>query len=154
MIFTTDYNSPVGILQLSSDEHRLIGLNFTDKATSIDAGLPLILKNTIRELDEYFAGKRYEFDIPLQMDGSEFQKSVWRQLQKVGYGQTVSYKDIAQGIGNPRAMRAVGLANNRNPVAIIAPCHRVIGSGGKMVGYGGGLWRKEWLLDHERKNKI
>jgi methylated-DNA-[protein]-cysteine S-methyltransferase len=101
-------------------------------------------------LDEYFAGRRWRFDLPLSLDGTVFQRAVWAALRQIPYGQTASYGDIAARVGNPKAVRAVGGANNRNPVAIIVPCHRVIGHGGSLVGYGGGLDTKRWLLDHER----
>ena len=101
------------------------------------------------QLAAYFAGDRHGFDIPLALTGSEFQQAVWTQLLTIPYGMMVSYQDIADGLDNPQAVRAVGAANGQNPVSIIVPCHRVVGSDGKLVGYGGGLWRKEWLLRHE-----
>jgi methylated-DNA-[protein]-cysteine S-methyltransferase len=104
-----------------------------------------------RQLAAYFAGDLRCFDLPLALDGTPFQRQVWQQLLSVGYGHTASYQAIAHAIDNPKAVRAVGAANGRNPVAIIVPCHRIIGSGArpKLTGYGGGLWRKEWLLRHE-----
>jgi O-6-methylguanine DNA methyltransferase len=98
----------------------------------------------------YFKGRRQKFSVPLLLQGTDFQKSVWRQLKKIPFGRTASYAEIAKAIGNPRAFRAVGNANNKNPIPIMIPCHRVIGSDGQLVGFGGGLWRKEWLLSHER----
>ena len=115
-----------------------------------DAALAHI-KNTIIQLDEYFEGKRSKFNIPLVLSGTVFQNAVWNALQQIPYGQTVSYKNIAQAIGNVKACRAVGMANNRNPLPIIIPCHRVIGQNGALVGYAGQIWRKEWLLKHERQ---
>ena len=106
-----------------------------------------------RQLDEYFAGNRKIFDIPLYLQGSPFQLKVWEALQAIPYGEVVTYKDIADSIGNPKAVRAVGMANHNNPIAIIVPCHRVIGVGGKLVGYAGGLDIKQYLLDLESKNK-
>ena len=103
------------------------------------------------QLGEYFAGNRESFDLPLVLNGTPFQLSVWRQLQTIPYGKTISYLELAQGIGNPKAVRAVGLANGSNPIPIIVPCHRVIGSDGSLTGFGGGLPRKQWLLDHERE---
>ena len=110
-----------------------------------------LLDEVQRQLDAYFAGGLRSFDLPLELDGTPFQRQVWQQLLSVGYGQIASYQAIAHAIDNPKAVRAVGAANGRNPVAIIVPCHRIIGSGGrpKLTGYGGGLWRKEWLLRHE-----
>ncbi|MGF1724281.1 methylated-DNA--[protein]-cysteine S-methyltransferase [Photobacterium nomapromontoriensis] len=103
-----------------------------------------------QQLTEYFSGQRTQFDVPLNMQGTDFQRTVWQALQSVDYGSTCSYGDIAKQIGNPNAVRAVGGANGKNPIPIIVPCHRVIGSSGKLTGYSGGLDIKVWLLDHER----
>jgi len=111
------------------------------------------IKNVSIILEEYLIGKRYEFDIPLALDGTNFQKAVWKALTEIPYGETRSYLEVASIIGNPKAVRAVGLANNRNPIAIIVPCHRVIGKNGKLVGYAGGLQMKEDLLKLELANK-
>jgi methylated-DNA-[protein]-cysteine S-methyltransferase len=102
-----------------------------------------------RQLNEYFAGTRREFDLPLRSQGTQFQQRVWRELAAIPYGQTWSYGDLAARIGKPSASRAVGLANGRNPISILVPCHRVIGANGSLTGYGGGLERKQWLLEHE-----
>ena len=102
-------------------------------------------------MNEYFSGERKKFDLPLYFEGTEFQKSVWNELRKIPYGTTVSYKDIAEGINNEKAVRAVGNANNKNKIMIIVPCHRVIGKNGKLVGFAGGLDKKEFLLEHEKK---
>ena len=107
----------------------------------------------LRQLTEYFKGRRQKFSIPLVLEGTDFQKAVWRQLQKIPFGQTASYGDVARAVGSPRAFRAVGNANNKNPIPLIIPCHRVIGSDGKLVGFGGGIWRKEWLLEHEQSQR-
>ncbi|MEE8416616.1 MAG: methylated-DNA--[protein]-cysteine S-methyltransferase [Desulfobacterales bacterium] len=114
-----------------------------------DAELPFCLKACLKQIDEYFKGKRKEFLLNLEPLGTNFQKRVWQQLRKISFGETVSYGDIANAIDNPNACRAVGNANRINPICIIIPCHRVIGSDGSLTGYGGGLWRKEWLLEHE-----
>ena len=111
-----------------------------------------LIKRMAEEIEEYFAGKRRSFDIPLSMSGTDFQRSVWKALQTIPFGETRSYKDIATQIGNPKACRAVGMANNKNPVAIVVPCHRVIGQDGSMTGYAGGISVKEYLLDVERRN--
>ncbi|MBU8908936.1 methylated-DNA--[protein]-cysteine S-methyltransferase [Desertibacillus haloalkaliphilus] len=108
-----------------------------------------LTKPVVKQLEDYFEGKRVEFDVPLDLYGTRFQKCVWKALQSIGYGETRSYKQVAQEIGAPKAVRAIGGANNQNPVPIIIPCHRVIGSNGAMVGYGGGLARKEALLNLE-----
>ena len=105
------------------------------------------------QLEEYFSGERKEFDLPIKLDGTPFQVSVWEALQRIPYGETRSYRDIAEEIGNPNSYRAVGLANNKNPISVIIPCHRVIGANGYMIGYGGGLNKKRRLLDLEKKHK-
>ena len=102
-----------------------------------------------KQIDGYFAGRRTVFDLPLDLRGTDFQRRVWKQLLTVPFGQTATYPDIALALGNPQAVRAVGAANGQNPVSVIVPCHRIIASNGKLTGYGGGLWRKEWLLRHE-----
>ena len=111
-----------------------------------------ILRAAVVEVDEYFRGKRSEFSVPLIFRGTDFQIAIWRRLVRIPYGQTATYSDLARAVGRPRAMRAVGQANHRNPISIVIPCHRVVGSDGRLVGYGGGLWRKEWLLEHEKKH--
>jgi len=107
-------------------------------------------KDVVAQLDAYFAGELLEFDVAMDMEGTDFQRRVWAGLCDIPYGETISYGELAGRVGNPNASRAVGLANGRNPVAIIVPCHRVIGADGSLTGYGGGLDRKVWLLDHER----
>jgi len=108
-----------------------------------------VVDQAVQEIEEYFTGKRQQFEVPLDLQGTPFQRAVWKELLKIPYGGTVSYGEIARAIGNPKAVRAVGGANHRNPAAIVVPCHRVIGSDGSMTGYGSGIWRKEWLLKHE-----
>lgn len=109
-----------------------------------------LIKKAIKQLNEYFNGTRISFDLPLSLEGTDFQKLVWNTLKAIPYGETKSYKDIAEAIGNPKACRAVGMANNKNPISIIIPCHRVIGSNGKLVGYRGGVEIKKQLLDLEK----
>jgi len=106
-----------------------------------------------RQLEEYFAGKRKKFDLPLAPKGTEFQKKVWKALTEIPYGETRTYGEIAAAVGNPKAARAVGMANNKNPIGIIVPCHRVVGANGKLVGYAGGMEKKEWLLKLEKTNR-
>lgn len=108
---------------------------------------------TIEQLEKYFSGDLTRFTIPIKMQGTDFQQKVWSALQSIPFGETVSYKTIADAIDSPKAMRAVGLANGKNPISIIVPCHRVIGANGKLTGYGGGLPRKAWLLDHESRSE-
>jgi len=146
------YDSPIGILEISGTEEGITGVHFVEKKTDPDPAIPLPLKDCLKQLYEYFVGDRKEFSLNLQLEGTSFQKKVWNQLMKIPYGKTVSYKDIAVAIRNEKACRAVGSANGRNNIAIIIPCHRVIAHDRTLGGYGGGLWKKEWLLDHEQKN--
>jgi methylated-DNA-[protein]-cysteine S-methyltransferase len=147
--------SPIGRLMLASDGVALTGLYMepsrktqSTDGWSEDAAAPP-LAAALRQLTEYFAGTRREFDLPLRLRGTEFQKRVWQELTEIPYGQTWSYGELAKRINNPSASRAVGLANGRNPISILVPCHRVIGADGSLTGYGGGLERKRWLLAHE-----
>ncbi len=151
--YKTYYDSPIGILEISGTENEIKGVHFVDKKIDPDPAIPLPLKDCMKQLSEYFVGDRKEFVLELRPEGTSFQKKVWNQLMKIPYGKTTSYKDIAVAIKNEKACRAVGSANGRNNIAVIIPCHRVIASDGTLGGYGGGLWKKEWLLDHERKNQ-
>ncbi len=144
------YHSPIGWLKISGDDAAIVSLQFVEEAMGPTGHRSLLLERCIEQLHGYFQGERRDFDLPLVLHGSEFQKMVWAKLLEIPYGSTASYHDIALRIGAPRAVRAVGHANGQNPIAIIVPCHRVIGANGKLVGYGGGLWRKQWLLQHER----
>ena len=114
----------------------------------------VVLKKCVKELDEYFAGKRKHFSVRLERRGTDFQKKVWTALEKIPFGKTCSYEDIAIAVGSPKAVRAVGLANGKNPHWIVVPCHRVIGKNKQLTGYAGGLDRKKWLLEHEQKASI
>ena len=125
-------------------------LNFSDDIDVEIAPQTALQQAVCRQLDEYFSGARQQFNLPLAPLGTVFQQQVWQALLTIPHGQHCSYKDIALSIDNPKAMRAVGLANSRNPIALLIPCHRVIGASGKLVGYAGGIARKAWLLDHER----
>lgn len=145
-------------LILQEKNGKLSGVQFahvTEKLPQIteDIKLTPLLADAVRQLDEYFAGARKEFDIPLLLHGSPFQLKVWKALQAIPYGEVVTYKDIANSIGNPKAVRAVGMANHCNPIAVIVPCHRVVGVGGKLVGYAGGVDIKRYLLNLEDQNK-
>lgn len=149
------YESPIGRMIVSASERGIDGLFFCDeKESKVPREIcedSEILSSCISQLDEYFKGKRTSFDVPLDLKGTQFRRLVWDALLLIPYGETVSYGKVAEMIENPKAVRAVGGANNANPVSIIVPCHRVVGSDGKLTGYGGGLWRKEWLLEHESK---
>ena len=147
------YQSPFGPVSLKEENGALICCGFgRDGAETADRAP--VLYETARQLDEYFAGRRKEFDLPLAPNGTVFQQNVWQALQKIPYGTTVSYKDIAVAIGNPQACRAVGMANHNNPIGIIVPCHRVIGANGKLTGYAGGLDKKQLLLDLEFRHSF
>ena len=147
-------DSPPGKLLLVADDDNLRVLNFQEGGDKVDPLPPWrqgnrLLDETERQLGEYFDGKRQEFQLPLQPIGTPFQLRAWKQLQQIPYGSTWTYGDQARRVGNPRASRAVGAANGRNPIAIIIPCHRVIGGNGRLVGFGGGLNSKRWLLEME-----
>ena len=142
--------SPVGLLYLAADAERLYELRFGRQAHGAEPGETPVLREAVRQLEAYFAGRLRAFDLPLRPEGTDFQRRCWNALMEIPYGETASYGDIAARIGNPRACRAVGLANNRNPISIVIPCHRVVGRDGSLTGYGGGLAAKEWLLKLER----
>jgi methylated-DNA-[protein]-cysteine S-methyltransferase len=145
--------TPVGPLLLTARDGALTGLQFDpgpERSGHRDDDEP-VLVDARRQLEEYFAGNRVQFDIPVSVDGTAFQKRVWEQLSKIPYGTTISYGELARRIDKPTASRAVGLANGRNPVAIFVPCHRVVGANGSLTGFGGGMDRKRALLDLERE---
>lgn len=151
------FDSPLGRLLLAADSEGLVHLDLPHARRPVEPGAdwaraPDRLADACKQLDEYFAGRRQRFDLPLHPRGTEFQLAVWRALCDIGYAQTASYADIARRIDRPRAVRAVGAANGANPLSIIVPCHRVIGSDGSLVGYGGGLPAKRWLLRLEREH--
>lgn len=148
------YDSPVGPLLLVEEDQALVNALFDSKGEAENFPLKQtpLLQKTAEQLTEYFAGQRTFFDLPLNISGTEFQKKVWQQLLSIPYGETRSYGEIAQSIKNPKASRAVGLANSRNPIVIIIPCHRVIGQSGKLVGFGGGLDAKKYLLKLEQEH--
>jgi methylated-DNA-[protein]-cysteine S-methyltransferase len=152
-----EYASPVGMLTLVGGERGLSGLFPAGHAPAIGADWrrdAVPFREVFRQLDEYFAGKRRDFHIPLDMRGTPFQLKVWEALLSIPFGETVTYGEQARRIGQPNASRAVGLANGRNPVSIIVPCHRVIGKNGTLTGYGGGLEMKRFLLDLENPQRL
>jgi len=156
MTYFTYTDSPIGPLLLRSDGEALTGI-YMDVPGGAPSGLSEWTEDssarpfaaTIRQLQEYFTGARREFDLPLRAQGTQFQQRAWKSLSEIPYGETRSYGEQAKRIGNPRASRAVGLANGSNPLPIVVPCHRVIGADGSLTGFGGGLERKRWLLSHE-----
>ncbi len=153
------YHSPIGIIELVGGPDGLESCSLVKNQPEMAASQrkarppagPEPLAAAWRQLDEYFRGTRHEFQLKLKPAGTGFQQQVWRQLRKIPYGQTRTYGQIAAACGRPKAARAVGQANHRNPLLIIVPCHRVIGANGSLVGFGGGLGRKRWLLAHEKK---
>jgi len=151
MLTTMMTPSPFGPLCLVADGAQLVGLDLPDRTARAAAERRSeVLERAAAQLTEYFAGRRRGFDLPLALRGTPFQTRVWRALLQLPFGVTCSYGELARAIGKPSASRAVGAANGQNPIAIIVPCHRVIGSTGELTGYGGGLAMKRWLLDHER----
>ena len=149
--YVTEFTSPIGKLQLRGTESALTGVFMEPHPPAADAVRddgPL--REARRQLEEYFAGERQEFSLALEAEGTDFQRRVWTALGDIPFGETISYGELARRIGNPRAVRAVGLANGRNPISIIVPCHRVIGADGSLTGYGGGLDRKRFLLALEK----
>lgn len=148
-IFKAYYNSPVGLVEISGGENSITSVNFVEEGFEAGFETNDYVQNCALQLSEYFNGRRREFDLKLEPDGTEFQKKVWAELLKIPFGVTKSYMQITRTLGNEKTIRAVANANGQNKIAIIIPCHRVIGSNGDLTGYAGGLWRKKWLLEHE-----
>lgn len=154
------YQSPLGVLELRSTGSAISdvlfvnswkGVKVNESELSLAAPTSPVIKACIKQLDEYFAGTRTSFNIHTMQVGTPFQQTVWTELCNIPYGRTISYLELSKRIGNVKAIRAVGTANGNNSICIIVPCHRVIGSNGELIGYGGDLWRKKWLLEHEGK---
>jgi methylated-DNA-[protein]-cysteine S-methyltransferase len=143
------YGSEIGLIEIIGTEEGILSLDFLEEGSMDNSEIHPCLEKCVEQLDEYFRGTRRDFSLNMILQGTVFQKNVWSQLMKIPFGETVSYKYIASSIGNTKAVRAVGNANGKNRIAIIIPCHRVIGSNGTLVGYASGVWRKEWLLKHE-----
>jgi methylated-DNA-[protein]-cysteine S-methyltransferase len=154
--FTTYYQSPVGLLRISGTSQFISEVTFIDEPENITAGtdnqdLPPMAIQAIEQLIEYFHGQRRFFELPISQAGTPFQQKVWTELMNIPYGKTISYLDLSRRLGDPKVIRAAAAANGKNNVAIIVPCHRVIGSNSQLVGYAAGLPRKKWLLQHENK---
>lgn len=149
------YESPIGLIEIAATARGIKSVFFVkmEKRIEESKNSTEALKTSVEQLDEYFRGLRKEFQLDISLDGTVFQNQVWEELQKIPYGETISYKELALRIGKEKAIRAVGHANGMNPISIIIPCHRVIGSNGSLTGYGGGLERKKWLINHEKKFK-
>jgi methylated-DNA-[protein]-cysteine S-methyltransferase len=148
------YHSPIGKIKITSDENCINELVFVDEDALIDTlsyeeNVPAIIHNCVDELIEYFAGKRKEFTVPINQEGTDFQQRVWKELYELPFGKTMSYADLAKKLGDPKVIRAAASANGKNKIAIIVPCHRIIGTDQSLVGYAWGKARKRWLLQHE-----
>jgi len=154
--FITYYQSPVGLLKIAGTNQFISEVTFVDEPEKITAGtdnnqLPPMAIQAVEQLIEYFHGNRRFFELPISQEGTAFQQKVWAELMNIPFGKTISYLELSHRLGDPKVIRAAAAANGRNNVAIIVPCHRVIGSNSQLVGYGGGLPRKKWLLQHENK---
>ncbi len=145
--------TPLGTAKIEGDLHGITSISVIDRETEMKSNISPELEEAVRQIEEYFLGKRKEFTFKLNPTGTEFQKKVWDELLKIPFGKTISYLDLSKKLGDPKAIRAVAAANGKNPIWIVIPCHRVVGSKGEMVGYAGGIHRKKWLLNHERTEK-
>jgi methylated-DNA-[protein]-cysteine S-methyltransferase len=145
------YRTPVGITRITQDDDFISAISIRDEEYEITPAQTPLLQLAINQLEEYFAGKRKAFDFPIKQPGTAFQQEVWENLLQIGYGATMSYAQLSNQMKNPLAIRAIAAANGKNNLWIVVPCHRVIGSDGSLTGYAGGLWRKQWLLEHEAR---
>ena len=139
--------TPLGVMEVVANQTGVVSIHFVDNPKPVNANS--LTQLALQQLGDYYSGSRETFELPLEPDGTDFQKRVWHFLRQIEFGKTLSYKEIAQQIGNPKGVRAVGLANGKNPLTIVIPCHRVIGANGSLTGYASGLKRKAWLLHHE-----
>lgn len=146
---TAYIKTPLGIARLEGDENGLASISVLDGDEKLSDLIPEELEDTVYQLQEYFEGTRTQFSLQLNPQGTDFQKRVWEELQHIPYGKTISYLELSKKLGDIKAIRAVAAANGKNPLWIVVPCHRVIGSDGSLTGYAGGLHRKQWLLEHE-----
>ena len=143
------YRSPIGAVEITGTQEGIESISLLDADMTTSESIPAFLSDAFLQIGQYFSGTLKSFDLKLNPKGTEFQKKVWAELMEIPYGKTKSYMAVAVKLGDPKSIRAVGTANGRNPIAIVVPCHRVIGSNGDLTGYAGGLWRKKWLLEHE-----
>jgi methylated-DNA-[protein]-cysteine S-methyltransferase len=146
-------NSPLGFVLIEGNENGISKISVTSDETFLSESIPVLFNDVVAQLNEYFEGNRLNFQFKINPNGTEFQKKVWQELLKIPYGKTTSYQEVTNKLGDPKAIRAVANANGKNPLWIVVPCHRVIGSDGSLTGYAGGLWRKKWLLEHENPVK-
>ena len=149
----TYYKSPIGTIIISGNENGIQSVVFIEEIIETPKKIPKFLKPCFLQLQEYFSGIRKDFNLKLHPNGTDFQHSVWEELKRIPYGKTRSYMEQTKALGNIKAIRAVASANGKNPISIIIPCHRVIGSDGSLTGYASGIWRKKWLLEHENPNR-
>lgn len=145
------YNTPIGRIKIEDDGCFITGLTLADECSKSSGIQSELSKIAYKELTEYFNGQRKTFDLPLKPRGTDFQKAVWEALRQIPYGQTRSYAEIAEAVNSPKACRAVGMANHKNPILILIPCHRVIGKNGSLTGFAAGISVKEYLLEHEKR---
>jgi len=145
------YQTPVGIARIIAEDGFINSISIRDEELGVLPTDNAVLQMAMQQLDEYFAGERKVFDLPLKQTGTDFQQQVWQQLLKIDYGTTISYGQQSKLMNNPLGIRAIAAANGRNNLWIVVPCHRVIGTDGSLTGYAGGLWRKKWLLEHEAR---
>ncbi|MCL9769532.1 methylated-DNA--[protein]-cysteine S-methyltransferase [Flavobacterium sp. HXWNR69] len=150
---TINILSPLGIIKITGDVKGISKIHIVDQPIEITNEIPEIFKIAVSELQEYFDGKRTKFTFKINPIGTEFQKKIWQELINIPFGKTCSYIELSKKIGDAKAIRAVAAANGKNPLWIVIPCHRVIGTNGSLTGYAGGLWRKKWLLEHENPSK-
>ncbi|MBV1922679.1 MAG: methylated-DNA--[protein]-cysteine S-methyltransferase [Flavobacteriaceae bacterium] len=150
---TAYFTSPLGTLEITGNEEGIASVNFLDIEEKETTDNPENIQICINQLKDYFEGNRTHFDLKLNPKGTEFQKRVWNQLLEIPFNKTMSYQEMANKLGDPKVIRAAASANGKNPISIIIPCHRVIGSDGSLTGYASGLHRKKWLLDHENPVK-
>ena len=142
-------NTPLGVLEILGSDRGIRSVSFVEGREEVDLEVPQVLRECRDQLQEYFEGRRKEFKLRLDPVGTDFQRRVWQELLGIAYGETTSYKEQSMRLGDLNAIRAVAAANAKNPIAVIIPCHRVVGSDGSLTGYAGGLWRKKWLLELE-----
>ncbi len=147
----TYYQTPVGIAQITEEDGYISRIHILDEEHETTPAETPLLKEVTRQFEEYFAGTRQTFDLPINQPGTDFQQQVWQELLKIDYGKTITYNQQSIQMNNPLAIRAIAAANGKNNLWVVVPCHRVIGSNGSLTGYAGGLWRKQWLLEHEAR---
>src|SRR6476620_11387176 len=149
---TSYIKTPLGTAKIVGDENGVAIISILDSEHEVSNEIPVLLQPAVAELTDYFAGKRNDFSFKLNPSGTDFQQKVWQELLKIPFGKTLSYLELSKKLGDVKAIRAVASANGKNPLWVVVPCHRVIGTDGLLTGYAGGLWRKKWLLEHENPN--